>query len=257
VSKWSLQGSVAELRAKSLSGRVDIARPGLGLHDIELSGRQLAGQLFCVTRGTDSQRDNAPLTNSEPSWPLAIADAYVRGDDLVVTYKPSDDWPYTPQIYWRASTVQALQGLAGALSLLVSVQTHLLNTCPRIIVASQLDCREALRVTTNGAQVGAETVARDATIRPSTGECCIIRRLSDPRLSYVEIMPASDYRLVVTRHADDGICRVSWELFAEFLEKGVIRRSRLHSTFVERSNDLEIAGACRDAIERSALPLTT
>jgi hypothetical protein len=98
---------------------------------------------------------------------------------------------------------------------------------------------------------------KDTTIQPSAGDCCIIRRLADMPLSYVEIMPASDFRHVVVHHESDGICRVSWELFADFLEKGVIRRSRLHSAFVERANDVELAAACGEAMARSSLPLTT
>jgi hypothetical protein len=108
-----------------------------------------------------------------------------------------------------------------------------------------------------GNQLRAEALPKDTTIQPSRGDCCIIRRLTDVPLSYVEIMPASDFRHVVVHHESDGICRVSWELFADFLEKGVIRRSRLHSAFVERANDVELAAACGEAMARSSLPLTT
>jgi hypothetical protein len=46
-------------------------------------------------------------------------------------------------------------------------------------------------------------------------------------------------------------------MFSEFLEKGVIRKARVHSAFIERAKDIQIAAACCETIERSALPLTT
>ena len=48
-----------------------------------------------------------------------------------------------------------------------------------------------------------------------------------------------------------------WRLFAEFLEKGVIRRARVHGAIVPRKNDIEIAAACCRAIDGLELPLTT
>jgi hypothetical protein len=58
-------------------------------------------------------------------------------------------------------------------------------------------------------------------------------------------------------HDDQGISTAQWTLFAEFLEKGVIRRARLHSAFLRREHDLDIAAACCVTIERDSLPLTT
>jgi hypothetical protein len=70
-------------------------------------------------------------------------------------------------------------------------------------------------------------------------------------------MPASDFQSL--RIQSDDACNSSarWTLFAEFLEKGVIRRARLHSAFLSRENDLHFAAACCDAIQRDSLPLTT
>jgi hypothetical protein len=50
---------------------------------------------------------------------------------------------------------------------------------------------------------------------------------------------------------------LEWRLFSEFLEKGVIRRARVHAAILPRQNDLEIAAACCAAIDRLELPLTT
>jgi hypothetical protein len=55
----------------------------------------------------------------------------------------------------------------------------------------------------------------------------------------------------------EGNYGVQWQLFSEFLEKGVIRRARVHGAFLRREGDVETAAACCDALERESLPLTT
>ncbi len=54
----------------------------------------------------------------------------------------------------------------------------------------------------------------------------------------------------------NGAIQSQWELFAEFLEKGVIRRARLQSLFVPRENDVQLVAECCQAIEHRPLPLT-
>ena len=44
---------------------------------------------------------------------------------------------------------------------------------------------------------------------------------------------------------------------ADFLEKGVIRRARVHAAVLPRENDVELALECCRAIENRPLPLTT
>jgi hypothetical protein len=257
VQPWSFEHPIGELRQAMFSGRVDVSHPEIGLHDLELSGRKLAGRLLCVHRHADTVGSPAPDREAKPAWPLPIADAYVRAGDLVAGYLPSDGWPYAPQIYWRADTLEPIDGVIGSLSLLVSVQTHLLDTCPRIGIGSQLACTETLSVSAGeGKNIRAELLKSDAAIQTSTGACCIVRRLADVPISYAEIMPASDFRKVAVWR-DDGRWHVEWELFADFLEKGVIRRARLQSAFLPRADDVQLAAACCEAIEQRPLPLTT
>jgi hypothetical protein len=250
-SAWAFTPPLGELRVGTLCARVDVSRPELGVNNVQVSGRALADGLLSVFRESDAGM------KGESGWPLAIADAYVRGNDLVASYQPADEWPYSPQIYWRANSLAPTEGVVGSLSLLISVQTNLLDTWPRIGVCSRLACDEALYVQPRGEKKGcAEQLTRDLTIEPSTGACCIVRRLANLPFSYVEIMPASDFRKVDACR-DDGGWRVDWAVFGEFLEKGVIRRTRLQSAFVRRKDDVQIAAACCNAMEQSSLPLTT
>ena len=92
---------------------------------------------------------------------------------------------------------------------------------------------------------------------PSANESlCIVRRPQNESYSYVEIMEPSDFRAVSLSLAS-GSCSVNWQLFAEFLEKGVIRKARVHTAFLPRKNDVELAAVCCDAARHLDLPLTT
>src|SRR5262249_47890381 len=94
------------------------------------------------------------------------------------------------------------------------------------------------------------------TISVTNEDCCVVMRLADQPLSYIEIMPAGDFHAVRPSRDKDNVT-FEWRLFAEFLEKGVIRRARVHCAIVPRDKDVGIAAACCRAIDRLELPLTT
>jgi hypothetical protein len=97
----------------------------------------------------------------------------------------------------------------------------------------------------------------DQTIHSSTTPCCVLHRLADLPISYAEIMPPSDFRELSVRSDVGGGYRTEWHLFADFLEKGVIRKARLQSAFLPRQNDVQLSLICCAATERRPLPLTT
>jgi hypothetical protein len=244
---WKLNGTIADLRRGPLSARVDVSRPDMGLQQLQLNGQVMPSRLLAVQRHDETAQTTSP-------WPLQLADAYVRGDDLVASYKPSDDWPYSPQLYWSASSLQGIDGLLGSLSLLISVETHLLDTWPRITVSSQLACQELLEITaTTGAT---KSLQSNDTIRPSKTTACILHRLASAPISYVEIMPPNDFRELTVQQHPNGEVRAQWHVLADFLEKGVIRRSRLHAVFMPRENDVQRALDCCAVVDQRPLPLT-
>jgi hypothetical protein len=250
---WRFQQPTAELRRGSLSGRVDVSQPELGLHEISIKSRALGGRILCV-------RQSSETANSEPHkdrpWP--VADAYVRGADLVATYQPTDNWPFSPQIYWRIDRANDSEQLASQ-SLVVSVQTHLLDTWPRISIESYLHS-EAVLIVSPGSDIdeSSRTLSQgDHVFNPSTSVACIVVRLAGSDFSYVEIMSPSDYRELRINWSADGACHADWLLFADFLEKGVIWRARLQSLLVPRENDVALAIACCRADDQRPLPLTT
>src|SRR5689334_21031911 len=115
---WTLRDSVAELNSKNFVGRINVSRPDQGLHGLAIDGAQHAADLLRVYRADSADK----------SWPLQVAESYVRAHDLVASYQATDIWPFSPQLYWRANSLSAVDGVMASASLLVSVQTHLLDT---------------------------------------------------------------------------------------------------------------------------------
>jgi len=212
------------------------------------------GSILCVRRSDDSL--DSRQRHQRTSWPLD--DAYVRGADLVATYAPANDWPFSPQIYWRINPSDAAEQY-NSLSLLVSVQTHLLETWPHISIESHLRSAELLLVSAGtDDEADPHVLGRgDHVFSPSASAGCLVHRIAGADFSYAEIMPPSDFRELRLSWSADGSCHAAWLLFADFLEKGVIWRARLQSLLMPRKKDVELAQACCRAIDQRPLPLTT
>jgi hypothetical protein len=242
---WRFASPVGELSCGSLAARVSAAEPQLGLHGLCIADHPAVGQLFAV------------LPGAQAAWTAPLVDAYVRGADLVAAYGPASDWPYRPQIYWSAEALAASGGPLANLSVLVSIQTDLLDTHPLVYVATELPAEEVLTLNIDGGDVGLPAVNGPVhVIRSSTSIAGAVWRLPGGRLSYVELAEPNDFRRLSIRRGD-GRWRSEWELFAEFLEKGVIRRARLHGAFLTRERDVELATALANQISSRPLPLTT
>jgi hypothetical protein len=253
ADSWRFQNSIAQLRCGAVSGSVDVSHPELGLQSIAVGTDSLGGSILSVRRSNES---GSPQPYQISSWPLA--DAYVRGRDLVASYAPADGWPFSPQIYWRINPSDAADELSS-LSLLVSVQTHLLETWPRISIESRLHAAEALIVSTQVSDNAGTNVLShgEHVFNPAASPGCIVFRFAGADFSYAEIIPPGDYRELRVSWSANGFCHTAWSLFADFLEKGVIWRARLQSLLLSRNNDVALARACCREIDQRPLPLTT
>jgi len=250
---WSLHGTSAELKSEYLSARIDLARPHLGLHAIAAPDSHAPTSILAVCRITETTAHST----AHNAWPLPVAESYIRGNDLVAGYEPEPDWPFSPQLYWQAGALRNVQGVFASMSLLVSVQTHLLDTCPQIGVSSQVPSSDTIVIAIGeGGSHHVELIDGPQELPSANESLCIVRRPQNESYSYVEIMEPSDFRAVSLSLAS-GSCSVNWQLFAEFLEKGVIRKARVHTAFLPRKNDVELAAVCCDAARHLDLPLTT
>jgi hypothetical protein len=248
VEFWSLDPPLATARCGMLEARVDLTRPQAGLHQLRLNAAPLDGRLLAF------------LPGEQQHWPAKLVDSYVRGEDLVATYEQSGEWPYAPQIYWRV-TPGATQERAGtSLSLLVSIQTSLLDTHPRVDVVSELAADELLCIYSGNEPNRAREkplAAGEHTVHATSETCALLWRLAGGQFSYVEIATASDFLKLTATHRPNAPSQSRWELFAEFLEKGVIRRAQLQIAILPREDDVQLAAQLCREIERRPLPLTT
>jgi hypothetical protein len=232
--RWTFERPLAALCCGAMSGRVDVSRPQDGVRDLRIGDRDVDGHVLAVKwAAADTDGDAA-------GWPAPVADAYVRGGDLVAAYGRMPNWPYAPQIYWRAEAMTIAGTRLAALSLLVSVQTDSLDTHPAIRVATRLAAVEVGEVG-HAAESGAQA---------------LLWRLTGQDLSYVEIVPSSDFGDLSIDCDAAGRFTSAWSLFGEFLEKGVIRRIQVMSAFLPRERDEELAAECCRALRRRPLPLT-
>jgi len=233
---WKLAAAEARLDFGELLATIDLTRPELGLTGISYQGRGIEATALL---GVAIQRRLAP----------PIAEAYIRQRDLVVTYTQTPELPFRVQIYWRAAS-----GPAGnpAIDLQVSVQTSLLDSRPALTTATSLGDAQRLHLV-EGA--GGESQP------PSHGYDLL--RPADSQASYVEMIHPADAAggalfvagLGVNQRPETG--SVSHQLFASFLEKGVILRARLRGVFLPRQGDSELAAEAYRQFLAAPPPLTT
>jgi hypothetical protein len=122
TTPWRRTANTADLTCGRLTGRIDLAAPHLGLTALTWNNHEEGGSIW-------------QLTPVEPNARIGgLEDAYIRGEDLVATYRPGLNFPYRLEVYWSASQHDGAVMLCG----LVSIQTPLLDTNPEVEVATYL-----------------------------------------------------------------------------------------------------------------------
>lgn len=155
----------------------------------------------------------------DPGADPGLVDHWVRGDDVVAVYEPSDARRLRTTAMWRwlPGGVAAPTGVSAWL-LVVSAQTALLDSDPRITVDSRMP-GTCVRWGVSAAdpphwQVGALPAADAALVRGPNG-CSVL----------VAVHPA-DRRSFTVGTAPDGVT-VRCGLFSDRVEKGVLLRGRV------------------------------
>ena len=218
---WSLQANKATLDSTDFSASINLLDPGSGITNIQYCGSVIEGFVLGI----------APSEHKIQA-PGEIADAYVRGTDLVVTYTQTDDRPFALQIYWRLNffddDVVQIDGI-------VSLQTCLLESFP--LIAAQTE------------------VSSEIAAGPGAG---ILVRGHNSAWSYAELVQPEDRRDSPSIDAlDTSRVAICHKLGGQFLEKGVIRRLRLRGLFMPRDDDAQLADKYLTSLETEELPLTT
>ena len=249
---WQLEHNIARLDTRELSAKVDILRPGDGIHDIVVWHFKLPGTRLLRVLSPLHERNHEQVFES-----------YARGRDLIATYSPTPDCPVRPQIYWRVCDFQTKSGDCAGWELIVSTQTGLLDSDASVTVATDLDVDEVWRLKNIDRGEFEQIEERDPAgqqIEPSNGASVVLFRTTEPELSYVEIVHPAEFQDGKLFGNTTRDTRVTWnrKLFGnERLEKGVIRRSRMWGFFVPRQHDLQTAFDRWQELQRTSPPLTT
>ncbi len=176
-------------------------------------------------------------------------ECYIRGNDLVVDYPLMPDRHLKPQIYWRA--VSEIGSCWNGMELIVSMQTDSLDSDSSVVIRTHglwdtiqyLDADRELRdVNGSRARFGPSVALPVLVLRGKYG-------------TYIETVYPGDFVSVKVARVHDRVS-VSWQLFAERLEKGVIRRTRLQGVFGWDHSSREAIVEAFEAFCSAPLPLT-
>lgn len=213
---WQLDRSTAFLQSPQLRFQLDLASPSNGLTalEVELDSNQAFNSV-----------DATPMQLTLPSKATSLADAYVRGNDLVATYAESTEHPCRTQVYWRFEREADYFGI----QLIVSVQTSRLDASPSFTIVS-------------GLPGPAQLVEPGIVVLP----------LPETDVCYAELTDGSNVESTIVRDT-----QITNKLFPGSLEKGVIRRARILGCFLPAASAEQTARTLHERFVRSALPLTT
>jgi hypothetical protein len=268
---WQLTGTQAQSLFGQRAFSLDVLRPEHGLI--------LASEFGACGRVLQVHSGGRPASAPDSSAPESV-EVYTRGADLVATYAATVERPNRLQIYWRLEPNMS-PGLLAACELIVSVQTPLLASDPRIHVASTIEgviraeqqrgqVELTLRLPAGETAVAAELarVARDAS---TEAESAMVPHGVG---TYIEIVHPRDscgmeiaWQTAATtsqtspplgalRKAADCV-HTRHELFTTPLEKGVILRSRIWSGWFSATASRAELEACRARFLHSEPVLTT
>jgi len=232
TSAWQLEKNRARYQREPWSACVDLLRPGMGLHEL---GNSLTPVRGASLLGVEFPSGAAP----EPD---RLLEKHSRGADLLVAYGPTPRWPVRVDLSWRAMEPDRF---VAAVELWVSVRTELLESHRGLAVRSAGPAVEVLRLADAGAtRFVPVTPEPSSALGPGDGPGCLLFRMSEPSLSYVEVIHPADFHrdeLSAGRDAQ-SVVQLHHRLFPQGLEKGVILRARVRGGFCRRQED-EIAAA--------------
>jgi len=184
---WQLSATTAKFHTSQLSGQIDLQNPLRGLHKLTCGVTAVEGSVLGVATSGTSVGEEA-----------SVEEAFVRGDDLVATYRAAGKQPFSLQVYW--TVVQHKKSVV--IDVLLSLETTLLESFPEVIMKSELQRVEVLP--------------------PQQGREFLVLRSVDKDWSYAEMAHPQDSGNL--RIDEKGAVRRT--LGGTFLEKGVVHRLR-------------------------------
>jgi hypothetical protein len=290
-SAWQIDGHVARLESDELRAEVDLRSPTSGLKILAAAGAIVNGATLFRVKLPHSARDavvdffvrgnDLVATNSETAAHPFRAQIYLRFVPTAITQSSggSSDraasavaagLPFGSEPQGRRPTEPLTQSSGrspdratqsfAALELILSIQTNLLDADPTLTVESDLAAVQASQLVdaTTGRSNDLPITNSPAVLGPANGLGCFHFRLADSPLACTEMVhPADFHRSTLERRADESnALRLSHQLFAQHLEKGVILRSRIRAIFKSCEADPALVARAYQDFAASDPPLT-
>ena len=226
---WQIEQSNASLRASNLQCEIELTSPQNGLQNTLAYQEGLAtNQFIQLNLGLDKE---------------TVTEAYQRGNDLIALYSSQHQREATPHLYWRSLEQENAVGIET----IISLQTDLLaSRCPIHSVTKLNNTLDAQALTSNQKWVD---------VKEAKEFRAILVQLS-PALTYLEIVHPTD-RMDTNMQRDDTSIRWEHVVLDLQLEKGVIRRARLQSWWIQNDSEQALANKLVASFIASAPPLTT
>lgn len=173
-------------------------------------------------------------------------DAWVRGDDVTVTWEPGDDRGLRATGLWRS---HASADAPAAWELVASATTHLLQADATLAVTCDVPADEILSASWRAGQPPA--FARRAPPQPGL----LLVRSKGGTSVLVMLHPSDHQAMTVT--LSDTRAHVGCLLFPTGVEKGVLLRSRVMAAVGPTADDLSWATRLADRFASSPAVLST
>ena len=209
---WKLAQQRIELSTGALCLAVELARPAAGLRDVVFDGHPLP------------ELRPLQLTAHPPVAAEAVIESYVRESDCVVTYAQLPERTVRPQYAFRLLNADELGDQASCgVELLIGLQTSLLESDPTCSNVTEAAVEQVLAL---GRDDEWTSLDQPCQLDDEQFLGAVLFRLQHPEISYVELVFPADFRGAQLT-LDDGAARLGYQMFPEFLEKGVIRKGRI------------------------------
>ncbi len=248
---WHLDENKAVLKSPTFAIEIDIHAPQSGAVLNQANGTAWRGGNLLRIHSKSSDEVGDPKCES----------VHRRGPDLVVDYRMSKVPEFTWQVYWRALTDLDSPTVLGGVELILSVQTELLDSDPRMLVESRLNDSRVFHIESGGhapveaIEVAASDIQSPVKLNPPG---ILLTRPYEASCSYLELVHPSDFIDVeIVRTSPDASEFTSrFTMFEAPLEKGVIRRGRLRALLLPRQADTDAARSCYQQFVAAPIPLT-
>lgn len=238
--------------------RCQIDRPEHGFR-IVLTDKTESASAISLIPPTNSPDANTLSTQTSRQLFPSLAETYFRGEDAIALFPQSEDAKFGLCVTYR---VVGLSEQWLAVETIVALETNLLDSHPTVDLVlrgtneafEDLEVKHGASVITanNGPSLQRKTVAPAAAY--ITSDADVAGDAAESHMTTVLMFPPSDQAAAGLIAQEESLLQI--RLLAEFLEKGVIRKTRYWVTFWRHRPTYAEILDCYIQLQQEPLPLT-